>query len=928
MKKSTMISLLSGLCLIVSVGLSAQEYEGFSYIETEHTRILFEPHLLAQAVEIASFADDDFASVTELIGYAPSERVPVVITDRTAWANGYYSPLPHRIVLFVTSPANRFLGSRTENWLRTLYVHELVHYVHLTMPVGVFGLLSHVLGPDVRAMNAGWMPLWWIEGIAVYAESRLTAGGRGDSAQFELSYKAPILQEQMWHRHQLRYASVYSPPDRAYIGGYLMVAYLIDTYGSEIFADVNRWFIRFPSFGIGFAICMATGQSYSRLYSAMVEHYEASWAGTHMRDALGISVMESATGHYFPPQATERGWIGYTRSARDSGSLVLYSLTIPLQVRDSIEVGRLSDDSSWAVSGDGKTALVAAAHADNLHPAGINNSSQGYSELYRVDLVSGDRQRITDRARLYHPSLNHDGTSAVAIEIAADTYRLVTVDMESGSVERVYAAERGSVYQPQLSAAGDFAVLVEVVEGNSALISVDIADGSVEYLIPHSSAAIYNPRLNNGITFSSDADGSLALYRWHEAEIFRVIDDPVGVMGGEFVHDETRDQYGLLYGVYRVDGYSLRYVAHSGYLPAKVEWSAVDVRADSTLQVSPLEYAVMDYRDTPRPGFWFPYPRIDILDETTLELGISPAMYWLMASTLGRNTIQGTVDYYRPDNQISAFIDYRHQRNWGWVGTWAESRYLRAGEDWGRRNGIGITVHRLLYESAFLNYRYSMSGQIALDYQQAIGLDIVSSVDADLQLKYTASQQAPRAAFFGGNSLNATARITGGVLLDEQPAITYTPRLSAAVQGTVSSLYPVVRLESDVAYRWGGNLNDVLMPRGKPSWQEYDLPLKLRLTSLLRLPLGNFDRWVPFGGLTAAGMSLFVQSAFYADPHANTGLLWEDRLYAGAEIAIDLVLFAGISVRPVLGVNTRIDPSRGAAPAGREDVHLYVDLIL
>ena len=153
-------------------------YEGWREVRTEHFRIIYEPAHADAAAEVVSFAEEVYEAVTPTLGFRP-QTVPVVIRGRTAQANGFYSPFPHHITLYVSSPSGPLLGARHTSWLRLLLTHELTHFVQLSDRTGMFGGLSRVFGHDVSVFSFPFMPGWYVEALTTLNETRLTTGGRG-----------------------------------------------------------------------------------------------------------------------------------------------------------------------------------------------------------------------------------------------------------------------------------------------------------------------------------------------------------------------------------------------------------------------------------------------------------------------------------------------------------------------------------------------------------------------------------------------------------------------------------------------------------------------------------------------------------------------------------------------------------------------------
>ena len=222
-------------------------YAGWREVRTEHFRIIYEPRDEQAAREVISFAEDVYSDVTETLGYYP-DTVPVVIRGRTATANGFYSPFPHHISLFVTSPSGVWMGARHKSWLRVLLTHELTHFVQFSDRTGFFGGLSRVFGHDISVFSFPFMPGWYVEAPTTLNETRLTAGGRGRNPFFEMQVKAPVLEGKLWSLDQASYESAFAPRGRIYIAGYVLADYLRRAYGEGTYARVHREFERIPVF--------------------------------------------------------------------------------------------------------------------------------------------------------------------------------------------------------------------------------------------------------------------------------------------------------------------------------------------------------------------------------------------------------------------------------------------------------------------------------------------------------------------------------------------------------------------------------------------------------------------------------------------------------------------------------------------------------
>ena len=96
--------------------------------------------------------------------------MPIVINDTGVLTNGYANSALNWIQLFWYPPEAGMIGT-IEDWNSLVAVHEYTHILQMTNASGVHSLLTSIFG-DIMSPN-NFVPLWMIEGLAVYSESRL-----------------------------------------------------------------------------------------------------------------------------------------------------------------------------------------------------------------------------------------------------------------------------------------------------------------------------------------------------------------------------------------------------------------------------------------------------------------------------------------------------------------------------------------------------------------------------------------------------------------------------------------------------------------------------------------------------------------------------------------------------------------------------------
>jgi hypothetical protein len=303
---------------VAATAAGARQPGRWLQIESAGFRIIFEEGDAAWAAEVARIAPSVRERTTGYLDYDPDEQIPVVLYGRTARANGFFTPFPPHIALFVGAPAGPWMGAATESWLEGVFVHELIHYLHLTRPIGLFGSASRVFGPLAAAGSVLFLPGWALEGVTVTGETRLTPGGRGRNPYFEAEWVAPILADEMYTLDQAGFPSPYAPRGRIYSAGYIMTEYLLATYGEDAFVRLNREFQRRPILGMRRAIRRTTGEKADDFYAGMVTELEQRYAWQRELPS-GVTATPDDLAGWYLLGAVDEGIVALRRGPFDAG---------------------------------------------------------------------------------------------------------------------------------------------------------------------------------------------------------------------------------------------------------------------------------------------------------------------------------------------------------------------------------------------------------------------------------------------------------------------------------------------------------------------------------------------------------------------------------------------------------------------------------
>lgn len=666
-------AILAAILLIGGAALppaAASDGERWMRVDTEHYRIIYQDADRAAAMHIARIGPSVWERVTAFMDYRPEDSIPVVLYGDTARANGFFTPDPPHVALFVARPAAPWMGARSDDWLETVLIHELVHYLHLTRPIGLFGSASRVFGPLAAAGSALFLPGWAIEGIAVSAETRLTGGGRGRNPYFEMLAVAPVLEDELYTYDQAAVPAPWAPGGRIYSAGYLITDYLLEHYGPDAFLTVNRSFQRWPFFGMRRAIRRTLDTTAPALYAAMAADLDQRYAGRR-RLPSGVAIVPEGPGDWHLVAVTDRGPVAYHRGPFDPGSLRRWSEERSAERWELLTPVTPLDAYSVAVSHDGNRVAVVSA---GVRPARAGTGAYtSYGDLWLIDLPAPGTdehpdapRRITDGERLYHPTVDGTGETLIAVQRVGTGSRLVAIDPENGTMTTI----ADSSGRPAGAGVGAVRYAMPALSRDGRTLAASRHDGRRQSLavfqrtgarweergtidLPGTDVAEYRPMLSadGDVWFVGDAGGFLALYRSAlpgdgPKPIHRVLDDPVAVLAGLPLDDRR-----VLYGTYRSDGYRI-HIGNPSAAPAaggattETTPAAVPGSAAAAPRGDRPDLTGTRFRDWPRPVLWYPVASWSGGLDSPTELTTGAAIR--ASSILARHAITGTLTWDVP----------------------------------------------------------------------------------------------------------------------------------------------------------------------------------------------------------------------------------------------------------------------------------------
>ncbi|HEY4183924.1 MAG TPA: hypothetical protein VGP07_02600 [Polyangia bacterium] len=583
-------------------------------LETPHFRIHFYEAERPLAERAAVLAEHAFASLTRYLKWVPRGRIDISLVDATDSANGFASSLPaNYIYAFGVPPEPLFSLNDFDDWLNVLISHELTHVVHLDTILGLPRLVDTVFGKIVAPNLV--QPNWFIEGLAVLNESRVTTAGRVRSSLYDMYLREAILGNRFHGLDAVSNGPVSFPQgEAAYLYGSHFLKYLEDRFGSEKLAELShRYARRLLPFGLNRVAREVYGELYDQLWedwiASMKRRYdvqvdEVSRKGLTSATRLtfdgegpvGGAPSPGLSPHYF---SDGRGVVYLRQTSFEHPAYVLFD---PL-TKQHRELWEAHSAGVSSPTPDGR-GLVFAQVAPVPLPRRIGgNDNATWEDLFHLDLESGELRQLTHGQRAHQPDVSPDGKRiACTTGRITGTQELAVVSIDGGVPEVLLHNAAGEIaYSPSWSPDGKQIVYSRFKRGGFHDIHIFDLATRTDRALWIDRALDIEPRFSPDgrfVLWSSDRTGIYNIFAYEVASgrVFQV----TNVIGGAFQPTVSRDLRTLVFSGFSADGYDLYSIPYAPQTWRPAE-PFVNVRDDAPViaadqPVPTREYAYQPWR--------------------------------------------------------------------------------------------------------------------------------------------------------------------------------------------------------------------------------------------------------------------------------------------------------------------------------------------
>ncbi len=502
-------------------------------IETDHFVIHYYEPLGDVARRVAVVSERAHRTLSPALDHVPDGKTQLVVVDDTDSANAFASVLPRNTInVFATGPTGFNELDDHDDWLYGLVAHEYSHILHLDTMEGLPNIYNRIFGKTWAPNQV--MPRWLIEGIAVYEESKRSAGGRGRGTRFD-----QVLRIAHDGHNDLRLDEVGGAPRRyprgnaAYIYGSHFLRYVFDRFGDDALRKMTHVAGSYaPPFAVNRQIAKVVGKPFTELYDDwkgyVRDRYSLQETAAERRGlVLGRAVTHTAEGNSWPHYSAdgkELWWQQY------DGYSMPWVRAMPVggdqaAARDVVQIDAMGPFDLLA---DG--SLV---YEQGRTYRGVN----AYEDVFRWDAATGQVVRLSTGRRARDPAVSPDGRRvAYSMNQRSSSVLAVQAMGPDAPTSVVWRGARfDQAYQPAWSPDGSrIAFSAWRAGGYRDILIVELASGqAVE--VTRDRAIDMSPAWSSDgryLYFDSDRTGISNIYAYDTGD--RSIWQITNVLGGAF----------------------------------------------------------------------------------------------------------------------------------------------------------------------------------------------------------------------------------------------------------------------------------------------------------------------------------------------------------------------------------------------------------
>jgi hypothetical protein len=479
-------------------------------IKTERFRIIYPESYERGGEEFARSLDQSFSELSSLYS-VKKFRLPVIIHNYTTFSNGYVAWAPSRMEIYPTPEQNAIALDPN----RQLTLHELTHLIQMeTLCSGFTKALSYPFGQQFPGIVSSLLPLWFLEGDAVFSESILTGSGRGRTPSFQKQLKAIVVEKGNMFKYDKTINGSFRDfvPDH-YESGFQIMAWSYTKYGTSLWRKALEFTGRDPFTinPVNLSLNLNASTSKKKLFRETFDSLNIIWSSADSKisrqsyEIINAPKNKKYINYYSPVIAGRDSIIAVKTSLADPPRLVL----IKPSDRSERKIRNTGNLYPWFISFAKSKLVWVETQRD---PRWENRS---YSVIKILDLKTNYIRRLSGKTRYMSASISPDGNFIAATENSVENNnRLIIIDAWNGDILQKIDVP-GNIYlqRPQWDGTGKKITFISLTEVGEGIVSFDTENKSWKVLIEPDRNDLQSSFLrNDSLFFISSRSGTDNLY--------------------------------------------------------------------------------------------------------------------------------------------------------------------------------------------------------------------------------------------------------------------------------------------------------------------------------------------------------------------------------------------------------------------------------
>ena len=590
-------------CILLSGTASAQYYNTgqdpaslkWIQIKTGKFNVIYPESYGGAGIAFARSLDDAWSKLSGLHPVKKS-RIPVIIHNYTTESNGYVAWAPKRMEIYPSPEQNSIpLNPNTQ-----LAIHELTHVIQMeSLNRGFTKAMSWVTGQQFTGIVSSLIPLWFLEGDAVFSESLLTGSGRGRTASFQKQLKAMMIEKGDVFKYDKSVNGSFRDfvPDH-YQYGYQMTAWSYLNYDPDLWKKAFNLTAGAPFLmnPVNLSLRKSASLTKKRLFTETFDSLRTIWTEDDRRsESESYEILNPPKGknyinYYSPVLAGDDSVIAVKTSLADLPSFVLIKPSEKSEERIHVP----GYGFPWYISyGKGKIIWVETRSDPRWE-------NRNWSVIKILDLKEKTTRQIESKTRYMSASISSDGNYIAVTENTIDNRNnLLILDAWNGyRLHAVQAPGNASLQRPRWDASGKAVTVISLTEQGEGIVKFDLTDKNWQTLVEPGYDDLQSTYLrNDSLFFVSSRSGTDNIY------LQKPDRSVVPLSRSRFgISDLDVSGYLILFSDYTSSGYNISYTT----LPTGEFQSGINTNEPSFLinrfkPAVPISKSITDQVYTPVP---------------------------------------------------------------------------------------------------------------------------------------------------------------------------------------------------------------------------------------------------------------------------------------------------------------------------------------